>query len=188
MAICVGQIVCSALLGVPGRAARVEHAGDHPVDVEAPLRDLRDDQVRVVAVGGGDEHVGVLDAGLDQRVDLQRRADREAAARLLPRAAELDVQALMRQRVLVEDRHGVTTCQALTWQARLPRAPLRQPVTNTGRTLASGRRIGHAVADRRPNGRAGAAARTGTGPIGSSAAAWPAAAVRITRQGALLTT
>ena len=100
-----------ALLGVPGRAARIEHAGDHAVDVEPPLRDLRDDQVRVVAVGGGDEDVGLLDAGLDQRVDLQRRPDREAAARLLPGAPELDVQPLVRERVLVEDRHDMAIAQ-----------------------------------------------------------------------------
>src|SRR5690349_12651653 len=30
-----------SLLGVPGGATRVEHAGDHPRDLEAPVRDLR---------------------------------------------------------------------------------------------------------------------------------------------------
>ena len=45
-------------------------------DVEAPLGDLGDDEVGVVAVGGGDEDVGLLDAGRDQRVDLERGADR----------------------------------------------------------------------------------------------------------------
>src|SRR4051794_7811739 len=49
-----------ALLGVPGRPARVEHAGHDLRDVEALLRDLRDHQVRVVPVGGGDEHVGAV--------------------------------------------------------------------------------------------------------------------------------
>ena len=83
-----------ALLGVPGRAARIEHTGDHPLDVEPSLGDLRHDEVRVVAVGGGDEHVRLLDAGLDQRVDLQGRPDREAASRFLPGTPELDIEAL----------------------------------------------------------------------------------------------
>src|SRR3954452_12021967 len=68
------------LLLVPARAARVEHAHDHLLDTEAAPGDLRDDEVRVVAVGGGDEDVGVLDAGLDERVHLERGADREAPA------------------------------------------------------------------------------------------------------------
>src|SRR4051794_28253500 len=96
-----------ALLAVPRRAARVEHARDHARDVEAPLRDLGDDEVRVVAVRGGDEDVGVLDAGLQQGVDLERGADREAPAGLLPGAAELDVEAFVRERILVEHGDGV---------------------------------------------------------------------------------
>src|ERR1700754_336560 len=64
-----------ALLGVPGGARGVCDAHDDPRDVEAPLGDLGDDQVRVVAAGGGDEDVRLLDAGLQQRVDLQRGAD-----------------------------------------------------------------------------------------------------------------
>src|SRR4051794_12489353 len=34
-----------ALLGVPGGAPRVQHAGDHPRHLEAAPRDLGDDQV-----------------------------------------------------------------------------------------------------------------------------------------------
>src|SRR4051812_6528883 len=63
------------LLLVPRRTRGVEHAHHDVVDPEALLRDLRDDEVGVVAVGGGDERVGAVDAGLDQRVDLERGPD-----------------------------------------------------------------------------------------------------------------
>src|SRR5271163_3511478 len=49
-----------ALLAVPGRAGRVHDADEHAVDAELTLGELGDDEVRVVAVGGGDEHVGLL--------------------------------------------------------------------------------------------------------------------------------
>src|SRR4051794_5082553 len=68
------------LLGVPRGAPRVEHAGDDLADVEAPARDLRHDEVGVVAVGGRDEDVGVRDPGLLERLHLERGADREAPA------------------------------------------------------------------------------------------------------------
>src|SRR5215216_5928065 len=100
-----------ALLGVPGGAARVEHARDHPRDLEAAVGELRHDEVRVVAVGRGDEDVGLLDPGLGQRVELERRTDREAPAGLLPRSAELDVEPLVRERVLVEDGDDVAGAQ-----------------------------------------------------------------------------
>src|SRR3954454_20357126 len=61
------------LLAVPGGARRVHHAAQDAPDLEAPLGDLRDDDVRVVTVGGGDEAVGASDARLQQRIDLQRR-------------------------------------------------------------------------------------------------------------------
>ena len=82
----VGQIVCS-----PCSAYQSERARDRCTrtmtcgDVEAPLRDLGDHEVRVVAVGGGDEDVGLADAGLLERLDLERRADGEAAAARPPR-------------------------------------------------------------------------------------------------------
>ena len=52
IAFCVGQTVEQALLLVPLRAHRVEHAHDHLVDLEAALGDLRDHEVGVVPVGG----------------------------------------------------------------------------------------------------------------------------------------
>ena len=71
---------------------------------------------------------GLLDAGLDERVHLERGADREAAAGLLPRLAELDVQALVRERVLVEYRDGV----ARTERRGGDRGPTRPaPTTRT---------------------------------------------------------
>src|SRR4051794_39862627 len=39
-----------SLLGVPGGAARIEHAHDDARDVEAALRDLRDHEIGVVPV------------------------------------------------------------------------------------------------------------------------------------------
>ena len=53
----------------------------------------------------------LLDAGLHQRVHLERGADREAPAGLLPALPELDVEALVRERVLVEHGHGVAGAQ-----------------------------------------------------------------------------
>ena len=46
------------------RARGIEDADDDAVDAEALLGDLADDDVRVVAVGGDDDGVGLLDAGL----------------------------------------------------------------------------------------------------------------------------
>ena len=80
----VGQTVCrpwrsyhSARSGSSTRAITVGTS-------EALLGDLGDDDVRVVAVGRGDEDVGALDPGGDQRLDLEPGADRELAAEVLP--------------------------------------------------------------------------------------------------------
>ena len=91
-----------ALFGVPSGAARVEHANDDLRDVEALLGDLSDHKVGVVAVGPGDESVGMLDARLDERVDLQRGADGEHSARVLPVGLESDVEQTVRFSALVE--------------------------------------------------------------------------------------
>src|SRR3954451_4206649 len=90
-----GRDDVEALLGVPGRPARVEHAGHDLGDVEAPLGDLGDHEVGVVAVRGGDDHVGVLDARLEEGVDLERGAHGEASAAILPGALERIVEALV---------------------------------------------------------------------------------------------
>src|SRR2546421_11769072 len=95
------------LLAIPLRAPRIQHADDHLLDAVAAARDLGDDQVRVVAVGRGDEGVGLRDPGLGEGVDLQPGTDGEAPTRLLPRRVELVVESLVRQRVLVEDRYLV---------------------------------------------------------------------------------
>ena len=91
-----------ALLGVPLCPRGVHDTTDHPAP-RMLARDLRDGEVRVVAVGRGDEVVGLLDAGLAQRVDLQAVAEREAAARVLPRRVHPGVEALVGERVLVQD-------------------------------------------------------------------------------------
>src|SRR5215218_1945021 len=52
------------LLGVPLGPARIEHAHDHAVDIEAALSDLGDHEVGVLTVGRGDEGVCLLDSRL----------------------------------------------------------------------------------------------------------------------------
>src|SRR5918996_3787113 len=54
------------LLGVPARPRRIEHAHHDPLHVEAAPGDLRDDQVGVVSIRGGDESVRLLDPGREQ--------------------------------------------------------------------------------------------------------------------------
>ena len=68
-----GRSCCTPLLLVPLGPQRIEDPRDHRRHVEPPLRDLGDDDVRVVAVGGGDEGVGPLDPGGGQRLLLERR-------------------------------------------------------------------------------------------------------------------
>src|SRR4051794_7792102 len=91
-------------VGVPGGARRVEHAGHDLRHLEPLLGDLGDHEVGVVPVRRGDEHVGAIDAGLGQRVDLQRGPDGELAAAVLPRPEVGIVEALVGEQVLVE--HG----------------------------------------------------------------------------------
>src|SRR3954466_10662698 len=91
-----------ALLRVPLGPSRIHHAADHARHLVVLAGDLRDRQVRVVAVGGGDEHVGLLDARLAERVDLEAVAEREPPAGVLPRGVHPRVQPLVRERVLVE--------------------------------------------------------------------------------------
>src|SRR5689334_5255479 len=99
------------LLAVPRGAGGVHDAHDHLVDLIVLLGDLGDREVGVVAVGRRDEDVGLADPGLGQRVDLHAVADGEAAAGLLPRAVHADLEALVRERVLVQDGHGVARGQ-----------------------------------------------------------------------------
>ena len=92
---------------VERRAAGVEHAHDDVRDAEALLGDLRDDEVRVVAVGGDDDGVGVLDPGLAQHVGVHAVPDDEAARPVLAEPLErllllvdgADVPALGLQRL-----------------------------------------------------------------------------------------
>ena len=100
-----------SLFAVPARARGVHDAHDDLVHDKAPLGDLADDEVCVVAGGGRYEHVGALDPSLDQRVRLERGADGELTAGVLPALVLTGVQALVRERVLVEDRHFVTRCE-----------------------------------------------------------------------------
>src|SRR5919198_1106389 len=94
-----------ALALVPIRSQRVQDARDHRGDVEPPLRDLRDDDVGVVAIGGGDERLGPINPRRLERFDLERGADGEVPAGLLPRLLHPDFEARMRLGVLVEARH-----------------------------------------------------------------------------------
>src|SRR5205807_7186437 len=79
-------------------ARRIEDASDDALDVEALLGHLRDDDVRVVAVGRGDDRVGLFDAGLAEEVDVHAVADDEGARPVLAEARE-------RVLVLVDDGH-----------------------------------------------------------------------------------
>src|SRR5438270_743528 len=106
-----GRNRVQTLFAVPAGTCGIHHAHDHPFDTEPLLRYLRDDQVRVVAVGRGDEHVRALDPRRDQRVQLESRADGELAPRVLPALRLSGVEALVRERVLVEDGHFVTGCE-----------------------------------------------------------------------------
>src|SRR5437763_9135247 len=69
-------------------ARRVEDPDDRAVDAESLLGDLADDQVRVVAIGGDDDRVGVFDAGLAQDGRVHAVADDEPAGPVLSEAVE----------------------------------------------------------------------------------------------------
>src|SRR5438034_9825049 len=79
-------------------ARRVEHAHDDTADPVALLRPLRDDDVRVVAVGGDGDCIRVLDAGLTEDLGVHAMTDDEAA---VPVAAEPGQRLL----ALVDDVH-----------------------------------------------------------------------------------
>ena len=83
----VGQIVRTTRV-VERRPAGVEHADDDVRHAEALLGDLRDDEVRVVAVGGDDDGVGVLHAGLAQHVGVHAVPHDEAARPVLAESLE----------------------------------------------------------------------------------------------------
>ena len=106
IAVEVGQTVRMPCCCVELGASRVEQPDDDAVDPEALLDDLADDDVRVVAVGGDDDGVGVLDPGAAQDGRVHAVADDEAAVPALAEAAERllllvdrdDVPALAAQR------------------------------------------------------------------------------------------
>ena len=111
IAICVGQIVCSPCSAYQAARRGSSTRAIDARDAEPALGDLRHHEVGVVPVRGGDEDVRLVDPRFDQRVELERRADREATAGLLPRLAELDVEPLVRQRILIEHGHRVPGTQ-----------------------------------------------------------------------------
>jgi hypothetical protein len=86
------------------RTGRVEHSHHHSLDVEAPVRDLRDHEVRVVAVGGRDKGIRPLDSAGEQGVDLERGALGELTPALLPAVSLAPVEQRDRLGDLVE--HG----------------------------------------------------------------------------------
>src|SRR5918996_5375527 len=93
-----------SLLRVPARPRRVEHAHHDPLHVEAALRDLRDDQIGVVSIRGGDESVRLLDPAGEEGVDLERGALGEAAPALLPPTGLAALEQRDGLGVLVQDR------------------------------------------------------------------------------------
>src|SRR6185437_6232284 len=66
--------------------SRIEDAHDDTLVVEPLHRHLGDDEVRVVAVGGDDDCIGVFDTRLAQDVDVHAVAEHEAAAPVLTEA------------------------------------------------------------------------------------------------------
>ena len=87
---------------VPLGPQRIEHPRDHGRDLVAPLGDLGDDDVGVVAVRGGDEGVSALDPRRDQRLGLEAGADGELTAEVLPTLLEADLEPGVGLGVLVE--------------------------------------------------------------------------------------
>ena len=165
------------LLLVPLRPIRVEDPGDHRRHVEAPLGDLGDDDVRVVAVGRGDEGVGPIDPGRVQRLDLERGADRELAAHVLPGALEADLEPRVRLRVLVEAGDLVALAQQRPGQRGADPARADDEDEHGSRILVLGRVGARAPARLPPSGECPVAAPASSG-----------GAVSSTRQGALRST
>ena len=84
----VGQTVRMPCSRVELGARRVEQPDDDALDPEPLLDDLADDDVRVVAVGGDDDRVGVLDSRAAQDRRVHAVADDEAAVPALAEPAE----------------------------------------------------------------------------------------------------
>src|SRR5436190_11917732 len=78
------------------RTRRVEDPDHHAVDVEALLRDLPDDEVRVVAVRRDDGRIRLVDAGFAKNGEIHAVPDDEASGPVLAEARE-------RLLVLVDD-------------------------------------------------------------------------------------
>ena len=136
IAIWVGQIVCRPCSAY--QAAR-RGSSTRAITFWTPKRrwaSCATTRFGVVAVRGGDEHVGLVDPRLGQRVHLERGADREPAAGLLPRGAELDVQALVGERVLVQDGDGVAGPQGRGGDGRADAAGSDDEDEHRGGTLA----------------------------------------------------
>ncbi len=125
-----------SLLGVPRGAGRVGDANDHAPDVEPPPSDLRDDQVRVVAAGGGQEHFGALDTRRNQGIHLERRTNREPSPCVFPGSRLVLVEAHVRERIGVEHGDLVAGGERLLGYPR-PYAPgSHDQDEHSGRTLA----------------------------------------------------
>ena len=146
-----------ALLGVPARPGRVQHAHHHALDVEAALGDLGDDEVGVVAVGGGDEGVGLLDPGREQRVDLERRALGEAPAALLPALAARRGRAARSPRRPRRGRRPRGPRRASTARSPSPRDRIRLSARTFGVHSSASR--SRATPSRVPSSPAGGAVR-----------------------------
>ena len=73
-----------ALALVPLGPQGIEDPCDDRRHLVAALRDLGDDDVRVITVGRGDEGVRFLDPRGDQGIGLEAGPDREAPTEILP--------------------------------------------------------------------------------------------------------
>src|SRR5439155_1714644 len=164
------------------RARRVEDADDGTVDAEALLRELADDDVRIVAVGGDDDGVRVVDPRLAEDVGVHPVADDEAAGPVLAEARERplllvdgrDVPALREEPL----RHGRADPAAADDQnlhklslarfSALMRGPAPPPERSAGRRRSGPRRAPSSVRTRPSGRRTATAGATASSPISPS--------------------
>ena len=109
------------------RTRRIEDAYDDAADIETLLRDLPDDDVRVVPVGGDDDRVGILDARFAEEVGIHAVPDDERAGPALPESRE-------RILVLVDDGDVPALLMELE---RDRRTELARPLTGPGKDCST---------------------------------------------------
>ena len=154
IAVSVGQTMRSPRCAVELGARRVEQAHDDALVVEALLRHLADDDVRVVAVGGDDDGVRVLDARGAEHVDVHAVPEDEAAAPVLAEPRE-------RVLLLVDRRDVPTLAEQLPRDRRADTAAADHYRFHGFRVFRTSSYRGHPPARRAPSSLEPAALRAG---------------------------